>query len=93
MTAAREFLYSKYDGNLTENSTVEGWSHGFDWELFTDRTSAGQFFGSFRLNSATVADGVVTYEFYNETGTESFFYGSVTKRVNEKFVCSQHTSV
>ncbi|MDZ4151306.1 RHS repeat-associated core domain-containing protein [Methylicorpusculum sp.] len=75
VSAARDFLYNKYDGSPPEGSTVQGYRASFGLNgLFTADTLAEQFVGSYSVD-IKVSNGQANFSLSNNSSFQSFLYG------------------
>ena len=75
VSAARNFLYDKYDGAPPDGGGVSNYRVKFGLEGYaTSRTAAEQFVGSYRVD-ISVADGIANYTITNNSSFRPFAYG------------------
>lgn len=75
--AAQDYLYNKYQGVITEQSTLTNWGYGFGVaDYFTETSLSGQFLGSVAIEETIVSDGMINFTFKNQSTVDSVLYSS-----------------
>ena len=86
MDSVRENVVKILDGEVPHDGVVLAGVRG-DFGVsgyISDRTISGRFAGSIRASSVRIEGATITYTIENESGTKSFFAGSLNQRIYER---------